>query len=91
MIFTEEEALTKWCSLARVPMGFKASHADGKQIDGKLLSASVNRTSNGEPHPACLCLASDCMHWGWYGVRPTPGRGPESDAPVGSCTLGGRT
>jgi hypothetical protein len=45
---TEEEAKTKWCSMA------KRSTGEGE---------SINRSYTGSPDAACRCIASACMMW----------------------------
>lgn len=49
MIYTEEEAKTKWCSQARV--FFSGSTGSNRFGAGSQLDASTK------------CLASACMHW----------------------------
>jgi hypothetical protein len=54
-MMTEADAKQRWCPFARSPI----SDDDG--------AAAVNRKLRGDPDLGCLCLASGCMAWRWYG------------------------
>jgi hypothetical protein len=51
---TEDQAKTMWCPFSRTP---QLTNIGGYGV------GVVNRASNGQPHPASLCLASGCMAW----------------------------
>jgi hypothetical protein len=50
-MYTEAEAKTKWCPLARAVRG-----------DGV---SAFNRGTDMKPDVATFCIASDCMSWRW--------------------------
>lgn len=63
-MFTETEAKTKWCPLAR---------AGDTRDEGRI---SINRSGNAADMD-CLCLASACMAWQWSNRKA--GHDPEFD------------
>lgn len=77
MIFTEEQAKTKWCPYSRV------------MVDQDV-EVSVNRSvRGGEPDPDCMCVATGCMAWRWV----VDASGKLVEAPDGAlqgyCGMGG--
>lgn len=89
---TEDQAKTKWCPFS---MGTRRM-IRGDKIVGAI-SANRGEAFSSEipppeekpivkPHPACLCLASECMAWRWL-----PGHAGRLDAgKEGFCGLAGR-
>lgn len=59
---TEDEARTKWCPFAHV-LGDARLQAFGGHPAVPVAIGPKNRTKDGEPNQACLCLASGCMAW----------------------------
>ncbi len=55
MPLTEEEARTKWCPMARVPI-LDCSRAIP-------VTVAANRDHYGDPTASGCCIASDCMLW----------------------------
>lgn len=74
---TEDEAKTKWCPFARVPMSY---------LDNSPAPA-VNRAYSGNSaYEGSLCIASACMAWRWAG---TASQYPKSSDVPGYCGLAG--
>lgn len=66
---TEAEMKTKWCPFARVQF----SHA------------SINRSFQGEPLNASLCIGSACALW--VDTSPHSYRKLDTEVPVGRCGM----
>lgn len=57
MTLTEDEAKTKWCPMARVPI-LDCSRAIP-------VTVAANRDHYGDPTASGCCIASGCMLWTW--------------------------
>lgn len=82
---TEDEAKTKWCPWARVPLLMVHSLAANRDIP-----------VNGNPHipTAALCIASGCMAWRAtdpeYAPQPPDDPNDPVAQPAGYCGLAGK-
>jgi len=59
MILTEEQAIMKWCPMARIL--FVTGSDQVPSFGDALTSTSYNRNSNANAR----CIASGCMLWSW--------------------------
>ena len=85
---TEDEAKTKWCPFARVPV----VDAHGNVPTG---AAIVNRHSSGVRAVGSHCIGSACMAWRWdakqlvWQYRPTD-KPARPECRQGFCGLAGK-
>ena len=83
-IVTEEEAKTKWCPFARVPVGTETLEW--------VVGNRANQTGPGGLYKGSKCIASQCMAWRWAGERLDAASHERADwkrETVGYCGLAG--
>lgn len=69
--FTEEEAKTKWCPMARV--SFRAQTVCNRVYEE--IQIGVHTKSQSSAVAGSLCIGSACMAWRWHGWLYGEGNG----------------
>lgn len=93
MLMTEEQAMRKWCPMARVVMPVNQT---ANRVATSLLKMVDDRDRDyfTEQAENCKCVASDCAMWRWGGMRYLPGTtatdGGMNDEAHGYCGLAGK-
>ena len=101
-MYTEDEARTKWCPHSRVSLPFdddpgaNPQHSMNRYADWPdNLESPSDASAYNSRHPACFCVASQCMAWRWIASPEQvaagnlwQGNGPVTKA-TGFCGLAG--